>query len=202
MTPGVNPRECGLVRILRPAKCDGNHVIWGDVRQSAGAQRSAGLGPISERVKRPRRRSEGASGCSWQSAGREFKGVWRASDRGIRVARCRHGRPEAAAGGGWFSHALTRTRRSGAHGPREYGLQALPDTPRSGFNAPGPARTRPGKNAWRVFQPWATRLSRLQGRRQRCAGPGKHSRPASARADRRRRRPPGCWPAGPTGWRC
>ena len=60
----------------------------------------------SERVKELRRRSECVSGRSWQGAVREFRRVWRVCDRGIRAARCRHGRPEAAAAGGCFSHAL------------------------------------------------------------------------------------------------
>ena len=55
------------------------------------ACRSATSVSRSERVKKPRHRSEGVSGRSWQSAVREFNEVRRGSDRGIRGARCRHG---------------------------------------------------------------------------------------------------------------
>jgi hypothetical protein len=61
----------------------------------------------SEHARKLRRLGEGVSGRSWQSAVRELNEVRRDSDRGIRGASCRHGRPEAAAVGGWLSQALS-----------------------------------------------------------------------------------------------
>jgi hypothetical protein len=66
----------------------------------------AALALNSEHVKSPdavARASLGVRGKARYVNSREFG---EPNDRGIRGARCRRGRPEAAAVGGWFSHAL------------------------------------------------------------------------------------------------